>query len=182
MIPWCIRSIYLVFRSECISLTYLVFIQGLWLTAPKSLGIFWVIRGMGASFVIIFCPLKQLLQSHKVKQVSCYSRQLDINLVTFGKHLWMGAGRQANIPRIKAWIYSHLLMSGEGEKGWGTKAVTNGQWFNQSYLYNEAFKRMRFREFWGWWTRGDLRGASYSHRAWKICILFPILALDISSI
>ena len=60
---------------------------------------------------------------------------------------------------LEGWNFqSHPPDLWGGERGWRLSSITNGQWFNQSWLCNETCIKTQkdgFGELLGWWTPGN---------------------------
>lgn len=72
------------------------------------------------------------LNVKRVKDVFCY-----INEVTFGKHLRKGAVSQGHQPWN--WTVGTFSSTSRDGRGVEVESLTNGGWFNLSFLCSEAF-------------------------------------------
>ena len=140
---------------------FLDFVHCSWHRALKTLGIFWVMKIDKGVFTYV-------------------------NEMTFGFILgWGLVARRTNhvIKRLELSVPPHWIL------GWGmglrVEPITNGQWFDQSCLCNEASIKLQKDRVWRvsksvhMWRLGIVMPLE---RAWKLHAPFPYLASCVSSI
>lgn len=98
---------------------------------------------------------RNCLNVKRVKDVFCY-----INEMTFGKHLRKGAACQGHQP----WNWTVGTFSSTSREGRGVEVepLTNGGWFNLSFLRCEASIKTQ---------KGQLQRASQTVNTWRHCVL-----------
>ena len=128
---------------------YLVFFHSSWLTVPQTLGIFWSVRAMGASFVIFGLLSSAPWNTSGPKRWNgClvfhnkpFPSQLGFLLmkVTLDPTPVYGAGCQENQPHDQrvGTLSPAPWFLGKG-KELEVESIAIGQWFSQSWLCNEA--------------------------------------------
>ena len=124
--------------------TYLVFIHSSWLPVPRTLGISWAIRAMGASLLYLISCL-QLLNCFRWNGCLVTHEKLSLlgldlcNQGAFWK-VRKDGGLVAREPTVNRGLkLSVLPLIWLGEERLEVKSVAGGWWFNQWCLCNEVF-------------------------------------------